>query len=77
MTTLQENSTKHGLENEGWTLLIRDTTPDDARRYSCRAKNIAGEAEKRFNVQILGEFVCLFLFSLIFNLFSLLIMKPF
>ncbi|XP_076455301.1 hemicentin-1-like isoform X2 [Babylonia areolata] len=50
---IRTNSSKHVLENEGWTLLIRQATPEDARRYFCRAENIAGEAEKTFNVEIL------------------------
>ena len=52
---IRSNSSKHVLEHEGWTLLIRQTTSEDAKRYFCRAENIAGEAEKTFNVEILGE----------------------
>ncbi|KAL8608110.1 hypothetical protein ACOMHN_016565 [Nucella lapillus] len=50
---IRTNSSKHVLENEGWTLLIRRAAAGDSRRYFCRAENIAGEAEKTFNVEIL------------------------
>lgn len=53
-TPIKANSSKYALENQGWTLLIKQTTVEDASRYFCRAENVAGESEKTFNVEILG-----------------------
>lgn len=52
-TALKTNTSKYALENQGWTLLIRQATTEDAQRYYCRAKNIAGDAEKTFSVEVL------------------------
>ncbi|PVD21525.1 hypothetical protein C0Q70_17323 [Pomacea canaliculata] len=52
-TAIKQNTSKHVLENQGWTLLIRQTTVQDATRYYCQAENVAGQAEKAFNVDIL------------------------
>lgn len=54
-TAIKQNTSKHVLENQGWTLLIRQTTVQDATRYYCQAENVAGQAEKAFNVDILGR----------------------
>ena len=50
---IHNTSTTHILDG-GWKLQILKTTVNNAGRYSCRAKNVAGESEKFFDLQVVG-----------------------
>jgi len=43
------------LLDDGWTLYIDGAQLSHAGRYSCRAVNVAGDDEKRFNLTVLGQ----------------------
>ena len=46
---------RFSIKEKGWKLEIRSAKVDDTARYSCKAKNIAGEAEKYFDLLVLGK----------------------
>lgn len=48
------NTTRYFLLDDGWTLVIKDAQQEDTARFTCRAKNVAGQNEKIFNVNVLG-----------------------
>lgn len=46
---------RHVLLDDGWTLELRNTNPEDTARYTCRATNVAGQNEKVFDLQVLSK----------------------
>ena len=50
-----DNSSRFSLVDGGWKLEIDQAEVDDAARYSCRAKNVAGQSEKYYDLHVLGE----------------------
>lgn len=50
----RNTSTMHIMDN-GWKLQLNKVTVKDAGRYSCRAKNVAGESEKFFDLVVIGK----------------------
>ena len=42
------------LIEDGKILQIQGATPDDAARYTCIAKNLVGETEKNFYLDVQG-----------------------
>ncbi len=69
------NTSRLTILDSGYKLEIRQSNMDDTGRYSCRAKNIAGDSEKYFDLSVLGNVkflyihVCMF-FLLQINLFQ-------
>lgn len=51
---IKENATNYVLLEGGWTLYILNASEEDSSRFTCRAKNIAGNNEKAFDLQVLG-----------------------
>lgn len=49
------NTSRMSLLDDSWRLKISSAQTSDTARYKCRAENIAGEAEKYFDLQVLGE----------------------
>lgn len=43
------------LQNQGQSLHVERAQAAHAGRYSCVAENVAGRAEKRFSLSVLGE----------------------
>lgn len=43
------------IVNNGKTLKLFKVSAEDTGRYSCKALNIAGTAQKYFNVNVLGK----------------------
>ena len=52
---IKENTTEYLLLNDGWTLKILSVTEQDSARFTCRAKNIVGQSEKAFDLNVLGK----------------------
>jgi hypothetical protein len=52
---IRENSTNYYLLDDGWTLSILNASEEDSTRFTCRAKNVAGNNEKAFDLQVLGK----------------------
>ena len=50
-----ENDTRTFLLDDGWRIQISEAKTSDIARYSCRAVNKAGNAEKYFDLQVLGK----------------------
>nr|XP_022322237.1 hemicentin-1-like isoform X1 [Crassostrea virginica] len=50
---IKENATNYVLLEGGWTLYILNASEEDSSRFTCRAKNIAGNNEKAFDLQVL------------------------
>lgn len=42
--------------DSGWRLQIKNAEASHAARYTCRAKNIAGESEKNYELSVLGKY---------------------
>ena len=40
------------------TLLIKDATPEDSGIYKCKASSKGGVAERTFDVQVAGKYIC-------------------
>ena len=53
---IKENTTEYLLLNDGWTLKILSVTEHDSARFTCRAKNIVGQSEKAFDLNVLGMY---------------------
>lgn len=51
---IREDSVNYMLLNDGWTLFIFNASSEDSSRFTCRAKNVAGNNEKAFDLQVLG-----------------------
>lgn len=49
-----ENSSDTILLDRNWRLRISPANVEHAGRYSCRAKNVAGHAEKFFDLSVIG-----------------------
>ncbi len=52
--SIKTNSSKYTLLDNGWVLEIKMADITDRGRHYCLAKNIAGENEKAFDVEVLG-----------------------
>ena len=50
-----KNTSDVFLMDNGWRLRIESADEGHTGRYSCRAKNVAGESEKYFDLLVLGE----------------------
>ena len=57
---IKDNSTEYLLLNEGWTLKILSASEAHSTRFTCRAKNIAGQSEKAFDLNVLGRLFFVF-----------------
>ena len=53
-----ENTTRRFILDDGWRLQIVDAEIADSTRYSCHAKNVAGESEKYYDLNVLGGYGC-------------------
>ncbi|CAG5129711.1 unnamed protein product, partial [Candidula unifasciata] len=49
---IKTNTSKLALLDSGWTLEVKDANITDAARYYCRAENVAGQAEKAFDLEV-------------------------
>jgi len=49
-----DDADKYLLSRDGRQLDIRRASVDDTARYACIARNLAGEAEKTFDVKVHG-----------------------
>lgn len=52
-----QNSSSVFLLDDGWRLHIEGATVAHRGRYTCRAVNEAGEAQKQFNVTVMGKLI--------------------
>ncbi len=52
---IRHNTSHLHIIDKGWKLRLRHARVKDMARYSCKAKNIAGEAEKYFDLHVLGK----------------------
>ena len=43
------------IEDDGYRILLAEAEVNDAARYSCLAKNVAGQNEKYYDLSVLGE----------------------
>ena len=48
------DSGKYQMSSDGRELIIANKNIDDTARYTCIARNLAGEAQKNFDVEIHG-----------------------
>ena len=48
------NTDRVSLLDQSWKLQIRRADISDTARYSCKATNVAGVAEKYFDLNVLG-----------------------
>lgn len=55
-----DNSGKYLMSNDGRELTITNKIVDDSARYTCIARNLAGKAEKSFDVDIHGRLNAIF-----------------
>ena len=53
---ITQNTSRIFILDGAKILQIRTTDTTDTARYSCRAKNVAGEAEKYFDLNVLGSY---------------------
>lgn len=67
-TALITNSSDTFVFDNGYRLRIERAQVSHTARYTCRAQNIAGQAEKHYDLSVLGWFH-LFHFSLITNIY--------
>ena len=65
-TQIRRNTSHLHLVDNGWKLRVRHARVADTGRYSCRAKNIAGETEKYYDLNVLGESrsMCFYMFRM-------------
>ena len=54
-TEIKRDTKRMFLLDENWKLQIRRADISDTARYSCKATNIAGTAEKYFDLNVLGK----------------------
>lgn len=52
---ITQNSSSVTILDSGWRLKIQRAEVSHTARYSCRARNLAGETEKHFDLNVLGE----------------------
>ena len=52
---ITENTTRVTIMDNGWKLQIEPAKVEDATRYSCKAENVAGDAEKYYDLSVLGR----------------------
>ena len=43
------------IEDDGYRIRLAEAQVDDAARYSCLAKNVAGQNEKYYDLSVLGK----------------------
>ena len=53
-SVLDKNTSRILLLDQQWRLQIKQAEITDTARYSCKATNVAGEAEKYFDLNVLG-----------------------
>ena len=61
---VNDSLTRITILDNGWKLQIEETEISDATRYSCKATNIAGDAEKYYDLNVLGRFPGLWMASI-------------
>ena len=65
---IPDNSSGIYIMDNGWQLHIPEAQVGHQGQYSCVAKNIAGESEKLYSVDVLCEFLCFFLPQFVFHM---------
>lgn len=65
---LTEQEVGEGRQKK-WTLSLRNLTPEQSGRYTCRVSNRAGEINATYKVEVIREYpaeglnVCMFIFT--------------
>lgn len=52
---VDEESANVKILDNGWRLHIKNAEVSHAARYTCRAKNVAGDTEKNYDLSVLGN----------------------